>query len=313
MAERFERRQFVRLGLGGAMALPLVGGTQALANDLPVRTLGRTGVRVGIFGLGCGMTTVRHGEPENAAALVNRALDLGVTYIDTAASYGNSERHIGLVASKRRSEMFLATKTTRRRRDDAWFELERSLKRLQTDRIDLWQMHGVADGGDTRVAFGPDGVVRALEEAKAQKLVRFAGVTGHANTPALVEWLRRYPFDTVLTVVNACDVHHPDSFVRRVLPVARERGTAVIAMKVPAYGKVLNPSRGVTMREALHYALSQPGVACGIVACDSIAQLEENVALARELSAPLAAGVCRDIEALTADYWQQAMFYRDWS
>lgn len=311
------RRDFLKLGLSVATASPLLAGGVALGKvtgqGIPTRTLGGTGEEVSVFGLGGGVKQFRDDRRDEAVVLLNRALDLGINYFDTAASYGPSEEYFGVVVPKRRKEMFLATKTTRRTRDGAWRDLERSLKRLGTDYLDLWQMHGVAvPERDTTVAFGRNGAIRALEEAKAQKLVRFGGVTGHHRTDVLAEWLRRYPFETLLAVVNACDVHHADSFIKKLLPVAQERGVAVIAMKVPAYGKVLNPSAGIGMREAMYYALSQPGVANCIIASDSLAMLEQNVALAKRFR-PLSKTQLAQIETRTASYWQEAVFYREWS
>ena len=333
---KLNRRQLIRLGLGsaalGATAYALrpetdanaapatprrTGAASDAASALPMRTLGQTGAQVTIFGLGGASrkTPLSQGPHDEAVAIVERALELGVNYFDTATTYGRgrSERALGEVARTQRARMFLASKTGERTYDGAMRELEGSLKRLQTDHLDLWQMHHVSlENRDTRPAFGADGAIKALEKAKAQGMVKHAGVSGHHRTDVLADWLERHPFDTVLTIVNAVDRHHDDSFIERVLPVAKRKKMGVIAMKIPAYGQLLRPEQGVGIREALNYSLSQEGVCCGIIACDSIAMLEANVAAARAF-APMNDQAQRALEAKTKSYWREASFYRSWT
>ncbi|HEX8465993.1 MAG TPA: aldo/keto reductase [Abditibacterium sp.] len=352
---KFSRRELLRLGLGSSVAGTALGAwllrreaeatqtvsqtapqigprapkpgvepkskalTDAAASPgaLPTRLLGQTGQRISIFGLGgaSSKTPLSNGPHEQAVAIVERALALGVTYFDTASSYGDgaSERAMGEVAKNHRKQMVIASKTGERTYDAAMRELEASLKNLQTDHLDVWLMHHVSlTERDTDPAFGPNGAIKALEKAKAEKMVRFGGVSGHHRTDVLAQWLRRYDFDMVLTVVNAVDRHNPDSFIEKVLPVARARNIGVVAMKIPAYGQLLRPEKGVGMREAFAYSLSQPGVASGIIACDSIAMLEENVAAARAFAA-FDKNAQVAIEAKTASYWQEASFYRRWT
>lgn len=264
MSQKLSRRELLRLGLGTTLAAPLLHGLAAgesangapvgsnaqsaqgaKLDKLPMRVLGQTGQRVTVFGLGgaSSKTPLSNGPHDQAVAIVNRALDLGVNYFDTATTYGNgkSERALGEVARSRRREMFLASKTDARDYDGAMRELEASLKRLQTDHLDLWQMHHVSFAErDTTPSFAANGAIKAIEKAKSEKIIRFAGVTGHHRTDVLADWLRRHPFDTLLAALNAADVHQPDSFIRNLLPVARERKAGVIAMKVPAYGALLN-------------------------------------------------------------------------
>ncbi len=345
---KFTRRELLRLGLGTSVAgsafaawmtrpraevnqistpdpplqapeleKPRAAGKSESQPALPTRFLGQTGQRVTIFGLGgaSSQTPLSNGPHDEAVAIVERALALGVSYFDTASSYGDgkSEKAIGEVAKKHRAQMTIASKTGERTYDGAMRELEASLKRLQTDHLDVWLMHHVSlPDRDTAPAFAANGAIKALEKAKAEKMVRFAGVSGHHRTDVLAEWLRRYRFDMTLMPINAVDRHNRDSFIETVLPVARERKIGVVAMKIPAYGRLLRPEKGVGMREAFAYSLSQPGVAGGIIACDSIAMLEENVAAARAF-ASLDSGAQSALEAKTVSYWQQASFYRRWT
>ena len=285
------------------------------ASGLPTRILGKTGEKVTIFGLGgaSGKTPLLQGPQDQAVAIIERALELGVNYFDTAVSYGEgrSETALGEVVKTRRREMFLCSKTGERTYDGAMRDLETSLQRLQTDHLDLWQMHAVSlHNRDTVPAFGPNGALKALERAKSEKIVRFGGVSGHHRSDVLRDWLARFDFDTLLIALNAADVHHGDSLIKGVLPLAQRQKIGVIAMKIPAYGQILQQ---ISMREAMNYSLSLPGVACGIIACDSIAMLEQNVAAAKATTRVLSANEMRAIEAKTASGAAQASFYRRWT
>jgi aryl-alcohol dehydrogenase-like predicted oxidoreductase len=247
---------------------------------MPARDLGRTGFRVGLFSLG-GQAAIE--QPDNeakAVAIVERALDLGVNYIDTSARYGGearwSERYIGQVMKRRRREAFLATKTHDRTRDGSLRVLEKSLKLLQTDHVDLWQLHAMSTMADVDAVFAPGGAIEAFEKARSEKLVRFLGITGHTDPDVLAAAIGRFPFDTVLMAVNAADPHHLP-FQKTLLPLAVEKKMGIIGMKIPARGRLL---AALTMPEAMRYVLSLP-VSTVIVGVDSVTQLEENVEIAR--------------------------------
>lgn len=281
---------------------------------MPERELGKTGISVPIFGLGgAGQTPLSWGDRErDAVAIIERALQLGMRYFDTAAEYGPSEDYLGKVLPAHRNQIFLASKTSKRDRDGAWRELERSLKRLKTDYLDLWQLHHVSFDQEIETIFSKNGAIQAVEEAKAQKLIRFAGITGHHEPTIIIEGLRRYAFDTTLIPVNAVEIHHPRSFIPSVLPVAREKGIGVIAMKVPAYGRLFKPGVLDGMQQAMGYSLSQPGVHCCVIAAESVAQLESNIEVARAFK-PLDETALREIEQRTAAAWQDNTFYRAWT
>ncbi len=281
---------------------------------MPERELGNTGVRVPIFGLGgAGQTPLSWENRErDAVAIIQRALELGIRYFDTASSYGPSEDYLGKVLPSHREKVFLASKTAERDRDGVWKELERSLKRLNTDYLDLWQLHHVSFKEELDKIFSKDGAAKALEEAKAQKLIRFAGISGHHEPDIIAEGLRRYPFDTTLICINAADKHHPRPFIPTVLPVARQKGVGVIAMKVPAYGRLFKPGVLDGMHQAMGYTLSQPGVHCCIIAAESVAQLESNVEVARAFQ-PLNEASLAQIEQRTAASWQDNTFFRAWT
>lgn len=282
-------------------------------NTLPERSLGGTGVQVPILGLGgAGQTPLSwDGAQAQAVAIIERALELGIRYFDTAASYGPSEDYLGKVLPSQRENLFLASKTDLRDRDGAWRELERSLKRLNTDYLDLWQLHHVSFMPDLAAIFGKDGAIQALEEARQQKLIRFTGITGHHDPAIIAEGLRRYPFDTTLIPVNAADKHHPTPFIPGVLPLSREKNVGVIAMKVPAYGRLFGPGKLKGMEQALGYSLSVPGVHCCVIAAETVAQLEANVQVAQAFQ-PLNEVAITEIEQLAAATWQETTFFRAW-
>jgi len=281
---------------------------------IPERALGRTGINVPIFGLGgAGQTPLSwEGSESDAVAIIQRALELGIRYFDTAANYGPSEDYLGKVLPPHRSRLFLASKTDARDRDGAWRELERSLKRLKTDYLNLWQMHHVSFPEELDTIFGSNGAIQALEEAIQQKLVRFSGISGHHNPAVIAEGLRRYPFHTTLIPVNAADKHHPRPFLPVVLPVAQQQNVGVIAMKVPAYGRLFKPGGLDGMHQALGYAMSQSGVQCCVIAAETVAQLEHNITVAHAFE-PLSAQELAAIEQRTAAVWEDNTFFRAWT
>lgn len=290
MAPDVDRRKFIGAALVGGAAVGLGGLKNAFGEtgaattarvavaSLPTRPLGRTGHQVSLFSLG-GQSLLEDKVRERAVAVIHRALDMGVNYCDTAPLYGPSQDYFGEVMKTRRKETFLATKTDDRTRDGSLRLLEDSLRRLQTDRIDLWQLHHIGSMEDLNAAFRKGGAIEALVKARDEKTVRFLGITGHFDPATLLEGIRRFDFDCILMALNAADRHHLP-FQEALLRTASEKKMGIIGMKVPARGKLLARA-GLTMRDCVDYVWSLP-VSTVIIGCDSIDQLEENVALARE-------------------------------
>jgi aryl-alcohol dehydrogenase-like predicted oxidoreductase len=267
-----------------------------------------------VLGLGGSASPLsRPGAEAEAIAIIERAYAGGIRYFDTAANYGPSEERLGQVLPAVRSEVRIATKTSHRDRDGAWRQLEQSLQRLRTDYLDLWQFHALSYDWDLDTALDSQtGAIKAAEEAKAQGLIRALGITGHNNPDILVKALNRYPFDTALVPINAADLQTASPFINHLLPVAQQHNTGIIAMKVPAYGRLFQPGALTGMAEALGYALSQPQVHCAIVAADTLTQLEENLAAASTFQ-PLSASALANIEQRAATVWQEASFFRQWA
>ena len=151
----------------------------------------------------------------------------------------------------RRAEAFLASKTKERTRDDSLRMLEMSLKLLQTDHLDLWQLHDIGTDNDINEIFAKGGAMEALLQARDQKIVRYLGITGHYRPEPLIESIHRYPFDTILMAVNAADPHH-FSFSEQLLPLAVEKQMGIIGMKIPARGRILSSWTPPPMEQQKH-------------------------------------------------------------
>lgn len=298
-------------------------------NAMPTRSFGKTGYKVGVLSLGAQATLEIKGREEESEKIINRAIDLGINYIDTAASYGGgvSQLNVGRVMKTRRSEVWLSTKTHDRTYDGSMRLLEESLKNLQTDHLDLWQLHNVQRQEQVDQIFAPDGAIKALEKAKTEGVVRYLGITGHFEPLVLLKAIKRYPFDAILLAVNAADVHYL-SFKNYLLPEAQAKGIAIIGMKVTTRSRILSswtpppleeqtdarlrtPISGtISIREALMYNMSLP-VSTTIIGVDTIAQLEENVKIASEFT-PLSQSQMEEIEHKTLPVVRQALYFRRW-
>jgi uncharacterized protein len=206
--------------------------------------------------------------------------------------------------------------------------IEKSLALLNTDHIDLWQLHDIGLPEDVSAVFAKGGAMEALLEMQRQKVARFLGVTGHYRPEALIDAVNRHPFDTILMSLNAAD-SHIHSFSDQLLPLVVEKQMGIIGMKVPARGRLLSTwtpppleqqqhswegsaiatRPGVmNMREAMNFTLSQP-VSTVIVGCDNIAQLEENVQIAREFT-PLSQSQMVALNNLATPVAKQSLFFR---
>jgi aryl-alcohol dehydrogenase-like predicted oxidoreductase len=296
---------------------------------MPTRSLGKTGYKVGILSLGGQATLEIKGRENDSEKIINRAIDLGINYIDTAASYGQgvSQLNIGRVMKTRRSEVWLSTKTHDRTYDGSMRLLEESLKNLQTDHIDTWQLHNVQQQVQVEQIFASNGAIKAMEKAKSEGIVRNIGITGHFEPLVLLEAIKRYQFDSILLALNAADIHYL-SFKNYLLPEAQKQGIAIIGMKVTTRGRMLSswtpppleeqtdvrlrtPKPGtISIKEALSYNMSLP-VSTSIIGVDSVAQIEENVRIASGFS-PLSQSQMEEIEFKTLPIVRQGLYFRRW-
>jgi aryl-alcohol dehydrogenase-like predicted oxidoreductase len=265
---------------------------------IPRRALGQTGCHVTQFGLGGEGVLRTHGRMAEATRVIERALDNGVTYFDTAPAYASSLDYYGAALGERRSQVFLASKTHDRTRDGSLRLLDVSLERLHTDHLDLWQLHDLRTAGDLSLIFGRGGALEALVRARQERRVRFLGLTGHHDPAILLEAMRRFDFDTVLVALNVADRHRLP-FGETVIPEAARRGMGIIGMKVYSAGVLLRGgSMGVSPGEAMGYVLNLPGVSTVVIGCSNPSEVDENARIARAFQ-PLDESVMRDLEGRT--------------
>ncbi len=245
---------------------------------IPVRTLGKTDSKVTVLGLGGEGVLRTFGHDREAYALINRAIDLGITYFESARAYSGSEAYYGRALKERRKDIFLASKSHARDRKGALSQLEETLRNMRTEYLDLWQVHDVREEADVREIFGPGGAIEAFAEAKEKGLVRFIGVTGHHDPGILVKCIELFDFDTVLMPVNPAEPFYK-SFPDKVVPIAQKKRMGIVGMKVYFRGFASKIPWYETMEPFLHFALSHP-VTTVVIGCDSVEQLEENVTFA---------------------------------
>ncbi len=271
-------------GVGGAKALGLgeraeLDATESDSAPMPVRRLGRTDYRVPLFSLGGQSTIEQPGRRDQAVSIIHRALDLGVNYIDTAAAYGQgvSESYIGEVMKERRKQVFLATKTRERTYDGALRECEASLKRLNTDCLDLYQHHAVHRDEQLEELLGRNGAAHAFARLHREGVIKHHGITGHSPR-VLLKALQQYDFDCTLVTLNPADEWMLDrEYLGEFLATAAEKDVGVIGMKVVARGRILE--RGLTMPQLMAYTLSFP-VATVVIGITTYEQVEQDVEIA---------------------------------
>jgi len=240
---------------------------------------------VSILTFGCGSRFLMYEAEDAALAILNRAIDLGISYLDTAVAYGEgkSETRVGMVMKTRRQEVFLATKVPdrARTRDAALKEYEASLKRLQTDRVDLLHIHSLGNEADLAKIEAPDGVLKALYELREQRAARFIGMTSHTDGAVMAKAIERHDLDCVQMAMNPARANR---FEELALPAANRKNLGVILMKVTAQEKLLGADKAEA-GSLLRYAWSLPvsTVVCGMPKPEFV---EANVASARAF-APL--------------------------
>ncbi|MGZ3534107.1 MAG: aldo/keto reductase [Thermodesulfobacteriota bacterium] len=246
---------------------------------LAKRPLGKTGAEVTILGLGGEGILRTFGQEKEAVALIQRAIDLGITYFESARAYSGSESYYGEALKERRRDIFLASKSHERTGDGALKHLETTLGVMKTDYLDLWMIHDVRTTKDLDLIFGPKGASKAFEAAKRNKLARFIGISGHRNPTILSRALDLFPFDTVLMPVNPAEPHYW-SFLGEVLPKVQARGMGILGMKTLSRGVCIKIFGAESIENFLRFAMTQP-ISAAVVGCETIEQLEMDVRLAR--------------------------------
>lgn len=283
--------------MGGA------AGFCGAASRMPARILGRTGVRVSILGFGCGSRFMMYKEEDKAIAALHRALDFGINYVDTAASYGNgrSEEWVGK-ALQGREGVFLVTKVSPRKADDAMRVIESSLKKLGRN-PDLIHIHGLGDEKDLAAIEAPDGVLKLLYKLREQKVCRFIGISCHADPAVLKTALERHDFDCTQIALNAARMGQASpsvfpaggSFEELALPVALRKKMGVTSMKSFAQDKLTDAAPAEML---IRYSMSLP-VAAAVIGMPKLEHLEANARLAQNFR-PLSPAEMRELSAKLA-------------
>lgn len=230
-----KRREFIEncLLLGAGMSLSSLTRCNS-SKRLQKRELGKTGEKLSMIGFGG--IIVMDETIKTAKERVAAAVDRGVNYFDVAPTYGNAETRLGPALKPYRQDTFLACKTTQREKTEARKELENSLKNLQTDYFDLYQLHALTTKDDVEEAFGPNGAMETFIKAKKDGLVRYLGFSAHSEKAALMA-MERYDFDTILFPINfVC--WHKGNFGPQVIAKAQKKNMGILALKALAYSRI---------------------------------------------------------------------------
>ncbi len=291
MSHRLSRREF--LGAATSTALAATGNDR----PMPTRVLGKTGAKVSILAMGCGSRLLSYEKEEAAVEAINLALDLGITYLDTAYGYGNgkSETWVGQVLKTRRKGIWVATKINNRDPEQAQRILEASMKRLQTDHVDLIHVHSLQDEDDLAKVEAKGGVLDVLRKLRDQKVTRFIGITSHYNPAVLKTAIERHDIDCVQMALNGAlqgftngkgkMVINPamtTSFEQVALPAARKKNLGILAMKIMGQEELLGPGPGKSdPAKLLQYTLSLQGPAAAVVGMPKLEFVRQNIAWAK--------------------------------
>ena len=267
------------------------------AHGLPVRRLGQTGVKIPPIAFGTGSRYCAVENEETALGLLEYALDHGFYYWDTAAIYENrkcnivSEERLGKILKNRRSEVFLSTKVTDRDPDAAMRQIETSLKRLQTDHLDILQLHGIFSVEEVDQLGKPGQLIDILYRLKSEGITRFIGFTGHKSATAMKTMAERYDFDTMLIALN----HYrkgKEAFEQEAVPAAAKKGMGVMVMKVIRPRETVET---VSPKDLVRYVLSLEHASGAVIGMDNLDVLKKNIALARDFT-PLSRKEMKSLE-----------------
>jgi predicted aldo/keto reductase-like oxidoreductase len=284
---RVSRRRFMKLAATGIAVAGVTTDAHSVSteNAVPYRTLGRTREKVSMVGIG-GFHIGKQRDPQESIRIVRTALDSGINFLDNCWDYNNGESEIRMGKALRdgyRAKAFLMTKIDGRDRKTAITQLEDSLRRLETDHIDLLQFHEVIRDSDPERIFAAGGALEAVLEAKKAGKIRYIGFTGHKSPDIHLKMLEtafanQFTFDSVQMPLNVMDAHF-NSFEKKVLPVLLQHRIAVLGMK-PMGDPFILQSKTVTAVECLHYSMNLP-TSVVITGCDSLPILQQALDAAR--------------------------------
>ena len=302
------RRNFIKTttaATAGAFLTPVVACSSSPydSKGLHTKILGKTGVRIPplVFGTGSRFMTATE---DDGLALLEFALDNGLYYWDTAAIYKNenefSEERLGKILKSRRSEVFLATKVGERNADDAKKTIETSLKRLQTDYIDLFQIHSVTNEEEVRRFGDKDGVLPVLKKFQEEGVIKYIGFTGHTDASAMKLAAEMYDFDTMLIALNH-QQQGKEPFEEEPIPFAAQKGLGIIGMKV------IRPRETVTdlnPDDLVKYALSLKGVTVPIIGMETKEVMQKNIDIIKNFKEPFSDEKMKELQVKLDPYFK---------
>lgn len=312
MKRNITRRTFVKSTLATAAVIsvaPVAGNGLASFNPynskgLPTRVLGNTGVRVPLLGFGCGSRWMNIEDDEKALRILEHALNNGLYYWDTAAQYGNnrisSEERIGKVLSARRNEVFLTTKVRDRKADAAKASIEKSLKRLKTDHIDLLNLHAISSVADAEDIGKKGNVLEVMQDYKKQGIVKHIGFTGHSSAEGMKRAAELYDFEVMMIAMNHQRPRNDQPFEELTVPFAANKGIGVVAMKVVRPRETVE---GLGADKLIRYALSLKDISIANIGTDSMEVLKENIELIRNFE-PLSQQEMKEVELALQPFFQ---------
>jgi uncharacterized protein len=290
-----ERRTFLKNSLAGSVFfLPgwgekLWADNWSVINGFPYGVLGRTGEKVSLLGIGGWQAGTDVVSQDMLNGMIDRALEIGVNYIDTSPNYGNSEEKLGIALEGKREHFFIATKTQESTYDGAWRLLEQSLKRLKTDHLEVVQFHSIGNLSrfpDLEAIFSANGAIKALQEAREQKVIKYIGATGHNYPSRFHQLMDSGMFDTLLTVVNYV-VQHSYDFEHKVWNRAVKQDLGLVAMKVLGGGDPKPAGMRLphdTYDDCIRYALSLPGISTMVIGMENQEELERAAQAVKDLT-----------------------------
>ena len=310
MKKKISRREFVQTTAAATATLalaPVTGCTENSPYDakgLPTVKLGKTGATVPILGFGCGSRWMSVQNTDKALDILETAFNQGLYYWDTAASYGNeqisSEERVGMLLKERRDQVFLVTKTGDRDAEQAKKSVERSLKRLQTDHIDLLHMHAVSSVEDAELLGEKGKVLEVLHALKSEGVVRHIGFTGHASAQGMKRAVELYDCDVMMMALNHQSTDGTQKFEELPAPLAMSKGMGVVAMKVIRPRETVN---GLAASDLVKYALSLGDFHMANIGMDSLEVLNANLEILRDF-APLEESKMEEIRLAMEPFYQ---------
>jgi predicted aldo/keto reductase-like oxidoreductase len=315
---KFSRRQFLGTTALGSLTARSLMAAAAGKTAIPTRMLGKTGARVSILAMGTGSRFLMYTEEDKAIEAVQKALNLGITYLDSSDDYGKdhlSEHRVGKAIKGRREGIFIATKLSNRDGKESRRIVEESLKALQLDQVDLIHIHSLTSEEDLARVEAPGGVLEQLMKMRDEKMTRFIGITSHTDPAVLRTALERHDFDCTQMALNGALVGMKSgvggmvpnpaiktSFETLALPVANRKKTGVLAMKVFAQDALAGEA---TPEKLLYYSMTLP-ITAAVVGMPKLEHIDDNVRLAKAFK-PLPPAEMKKLSGTLSDKNKEAL------